>query len=132
VLLKSEPQNCPLGTIISNLSYAPQRADSESTPWELLCSTVVATTMMIADESADDTRKANERTHSLETLKHCCSGEGWLTGALVGDWFVSARKFLLRPRDVAMPFAALDGRVAILETIDHRNVFQWQDSVART
>ena len=49
VLLKSEPQNCPLDTIISNLSYAPQRADSVSTPWEHLCSTVVATTMMIAD-----------------------------------------------------------------------------------
>ena len=112
VLLKSEPQNCPLDTIISNLSYAPQRADSESTPWENVCSTVVATTMMIADESSDDTRKAHERTQSLETLKHCCSGEGWLTGALVGDWFVSARKFLLRPRDVAMPFAALDGRMA--------------------
>ena len=68
--------------------------------------------MMIADESSDDTRKANERTQSLEILKHCCSGEGWLIGAPVGGWFVSARKFLLRPRDVAMPFAALDGRMA--------------------
>ena len=32
VLLKYEPHNCPLTTVLSNLSYAPQRADSESTP----------------------------------------------------------------------------------------------------
>ena len=68
--------------------------------------------MVIADESTDDKRKAEEREQSLETLKQCCSGEGWLTGALVGDWFLTARKLLLRPRDVALPFAALNGRIA--------------------
>ena len=112
VILKHEPQTSPCGSIITSLSYAPQRADSESTPWENLCSTVVATSMMIADESSDGHRKAAERAQSLQTLKQCCTGAGWFAAAMIGDWFVAARKILLRPRDIALPFAALNVRIA--------------------
>ena len=88
--------------------------------------------MMIADESEDAKNKFGERNQSLETLRKCCSGEGWLTGALVGDWFVAARKMLLRPRDVAMPFAALNVRIArSWKHLTTESFCPWQDRIAR-
>ena len=89
--------------------------------------------MMIADESGDDSRKAEERKQSLESLNQCCSGAGWLTGALIGDWFLTARKLLLRPRDVALPFAALNGRTArSWKQLTTDMFLPWQYIIART
>ena len=112
VLLKHEPERCLMDTVIANLSFAPQRADSESTPWEAMCSTVVATTLTIADESSDERRSGMQREQSLAALKKCCTGAGWILSAMIAEWFLVARKWILRPRDVSLPFAGLDVRIA--------------------
>ena len=54
---------------------------------------------------------------SVNVLNSAWAGEGWLGGAIIGDWFVVARKLLLRLRDISMPLFS-----STMELLSFRNV----------
>ena len=101
---QKEPINSGCESILFNCPCIPQRADSESSPWEAFVTEAVATTLFIRARSSDPHIKDGERVALQNALDVACTGVGWSTQTLIGEWFGTARKMLLRPRDVHLQF----------------------------
>ena len=98
------PEAMGTNTIIHNVSFAPQRHDSDFSPLAAFACTVVATTIYVNTKAGDPSLTAKDRDTYLESSKYC-TGIYWMALGLLADWFFYGRFMLLVPRDVKMPFA---------------------------